>query len=363
MHKKRALFIKKSDTNSKFILNDLDILDKKYFTTLKNVKVSNNLYIFVTLLKEFFYLLFNIWKYRIVYIWFADYHSFFPILFCKIIGIKSVICAGGYESTYIPEINTGIYVNKTFPQKIRMFCAKFSLNNCSVILTVDETLIENVNSYIYSDVPGKMPLNDGIKHFIPSLKSPIKALHLGFDSEIFRRKDDIKKEYSVVTAGLIVNDNEFRRKGIDLLIEAAKIMHDVKFIFIGLNNDYYNYFLNLNLKNAVLLKKIDYDELIYQYSKSKVFAQISMFEGMPSAICEAMLCECIPVGSNVNGIPKIIGKYGFIVENKDINEIVDKLYKALNSPEDMGIKARKHIISNFSLNRRNELLINTLEQL
>ncbi|MEO8513193.1 MAG: glycosyltransferase family 4 protein [Ignavibacteria bacterium] len=363
MSKKRALFIKKSDTNSKFILNDLDILNEHYLTTLKNVKISNNLFIFAILLKEFFYLLFNIWKYRIVYIWFADYHSFFPILFCRLLGIKSVISAGGYESTYIPEINTGVYVGRTLPQRIRMFCVKFSLNNCSVILTVDETLIENVNDYIYSDIPGKKPLQDGIKHFIPSLKSKIKPLYLGFDPGIFRRNENIKKEYSVVTAGLIVNDNEYRRKGIDLLIEAAKIMPDVRFIFIGLNDEYIDYFQKLNLKNAVLNKKVEYDELISEYSKAKVFAQISMFEGMPSAICEAMLCECIPVGSNVNGIPKVIGNCGYIVKNRNVNEIVQKLYEALNSPEELGIEARKHIISNFSLEKRKDLLLKTLEEI
>lgn len=361
MDKKKALFIKKSDTNSKFILNDLDILKIKYLTALRNVKVANNAFIFITLLREFFYLFFNIWKFKLVYIWFADYHSFLPILFCKVTGIRSIICAGGYESTYIPEINTGVYVSKTFPQKIRMFCTKFSLNNCSEILTVDESLIINVNTYIYSNIPEKYPLEDGIKYFIPNLKSNIRTMHLGFDAEVFKKKENIKKEYSIVTAGLIVNENEYQRKGIDLLIEAAKLMPEVKFTIIGLNDEYYNFLRVMDLKNIEPLKKISYDQLIIEYSKSKVFAQISMFEGMPSTLCEAMLCECIPVGSNVNGIPKIIGNNGYLVNKRNIQEIVQVFNKALNSPEELGVKARNHIISNFSLNKRKELLFKVLE--
>lgn len=363
MKKEKVLFIKKSDTNSKFILNDLSILNEKYLTTLKNVSVSNNVFIFAAMLKEFFYLLLNVWKYQIIYIWFADYHSFLPILFCKIAGIKSIICAGGYESTYIPEINTGVYVSKSLSQKIRMYCTIYSLNNCTIILTVDETLINNVNNYIYSDSKENKPLYDGIKHFIPSLKSNIRTLHLGFDSEFFKKIDSLEREYSVVTAGLIVNENEFKRKGIDLLIEAAKLMPDVKFIFIGLNEEYFKLISGLKLKNIKPIKKIRYDQLILEYSKSKVFAQISMFEGMPSTLCEAMLCECIPVGSDVNGIPKIICESGYIIKNRNLQEIVQKLYKALNSPEDLGLKARNHIISNFSLKRRKELLLKIIEEL
>lgn len=363
MDKGKLLFIKRYDINSKFVLNDIDILSEKYKITLKEVRVFNNVYIIIAFLKEFLYLLFNVWRYKIVYIWFADYHSFLPVLFCKITGIKSIICAGGYESTYIPEINTGVFIRSTFSQKIRLFCVKFSLNNCDIILTVDETLIHNINTYIYSDIHGKKPLEDGIKFFIPDLKAKIAAVHLGYDPQIFRKNERVKNEYSVLTAGLIVNDNEYRRKGIDLLIEASKQMQDVKFVVVGLSNEYIELLSGLNLKNVELIGKVSYERLIEEYSKAKVFAQISMFEGMPSTICEAMLCECVPVGSNVNGIPKIIDKFGYVIEKRNLNEIVEKLYKALNANEETALKAREHIINNFSINRRKTSLLKILESL
>jgi len=363
MKKDKVLFIKKYNANPKFILNDIDILKEKYDVKLNNVKTTNNIFLIFTLIKEFIYLLFNACRFKFFYIWFADYHSLLPVFFAKIFGKKSVICAGGYECTYIPEINMGVFANESFSKRIRSFCVTYSLKNCSLILPVDESLIENVNTYIYSDVLGKEPLRDGIKNFIPEIKTKFVIIHLGYDSNVFKRKENIVKEYSVVSAGLIVNDDEYKRKGFDLLVEVAGIMEDVKFVLIGLNDDYYNKLSKLKLKNLELHKIVSYERLVEEYSKAKVYAQISMFEGMPSTICEAMMCECIPVGSNINSIPKIINDCGFLVYKKNINEVVDTLYKALKSNEDLGIKARNHILANFSLQNRKSKLLNVLDNL
>ena len=357
MNKSKVLFIKKSGTASKFVLNDLEIIQEKYAVSSYDFKISNNIFIVAALTKQFFYLLFNIWRYKLVYIWFADYYSFLPVLFAGIFGKKSIICVGGYECTYIPEIGIGVFTKASFSKRIRAFCVTYSLKNCSMILPVDGTLVENVNTYIYSDTPEKEPLHDGMKTFIPGLKTEIETIHLGFDSEVFKKKQSIAKEKSVVSAGLIVNENEFKRKGFDLLVEAAGRMKDVKFVLIGLNEEYYNKLSELKLDNLELLKITSYERLIEEYSKAKVFAQISMFEGMPSTICEAMLCECIPVGSNVNGIPKIIDGTGFIVNKKDINEVVETLYKALNSPADFGVRARQQILANFPIEKRTTKLL------
>lgn len=70
-------------------------------------------------------------------------------------------------------------------------------------------------------------------------------------------------------------------------------------------------------ENVVLMKKINQDELINQFQAHEFYAQLSMFEGFPNALCEAMLCGCIPIGSSVSAIPDIIGETGFILDKKD----------------------------------------------
>ncbi len=355
--RKKILFVKNLYQNPKFITNDLEILSKEYSVKLLNFKSRKNALILFSMIHQFFYLLFNIWRYDLVYIWFADYLSLFPILFAKIFSKKSIICAGGYEATYIPEINMGVFTNASISKSVRAFCVRYSLKNCTYILPVDETLIEHTNNYIYSDIPGKAPLKDGIKQFIPGIKTYFKTMYLGYDSELFKKPENIKKERSVVSAGLIVNDDEFRRKGFDLLIDAAKQMQDIKFILIGFNEEYLEKYKKTVSSNVELFGIVPYSKLIEEYSKAKVYAQFSMFEGMPSSICEAMLCECIPVGSDVNGIPKIVGHCGFVTGKKTVNNAVSSVINAVNSDESLGMKAREHIMNLFPLiKRENELL-------
>ena len=130
----KILFIKQHSANAKFVLNDIEILKEQFSISVYNTNTTNNPAIIFTLFKQFFYLLFNVYKFRLVYIWFADYHSFFPVLVFKLFRRKSIICAGGYEATYIPEINCGVFTNDTLAKSIRRFAVTFSLRNCNCIL-------------------------------------------------------------------------------------------------------------------------------------------------------------------------------------------------------------------------------------
>lgn len=357
----KILFVKQHVANAKFVTNDIEILQTKNTVTVKNIKTSKGFQALLALSRQLFYLLFNSFRYDLFYIWFADYHSFLPVLFAKLLRKKSVICAGGYEATWIPEINCGVFTKDSLPKRVRNFCASYSLKNCSVILPVDSTLIQHENRYIYSNKPEKSILKDGIKHFLPELETPFITVPPGYDSELFKKTPDTKKEKAVISVGIVPNDYEVKRKGFDVLIEAAKSMNDVKFIFVGLDKNYIQLYSKLNLKNLEMHERISYEKLIQLYSKSKVYAQLSLFEGLPSAICEAMLCECVPVGTTVNGIPGIIKETGFIVENKNIEDIETKLRQALNTTDDAGVKARQTIIENFSYEKRVQTINSIIE--
>lgn len=353
----KILFVKKAATNPKFMTNDFEILSEKYDVTFRNVRVWNNILIVFTMLREFIYLLFSIWKFSLVYIWFADYHSFLPVFFAKLARKKCIICAGGYECTYIPEINCGVFTRSSFPKRVRYFCVAYSLKNCSLVLPVDESLIKNTNTYIYSDISGKEALKDGILNFIPEIETELRTLHLGYDTGKFSRNSSVEKYNTVVSAGLIINDDEYRRKGFDLLVEAASRMPDVNFVLIGFNNLFHSRIKKLAGPNVQLLKILSYEKLIVEYSKARVFAQLSMFEGMPSTLCEAMLCECVPVGSDVNGIPLIIDSCGYIIKERNVNSVIDALRRALNAPAETGIRARERIVTTFPLEKRKDKLL------
>lgn len=353
----KILFVRHFSSTAKFVTNDIEILKKKFLVDCYDSKMKNSLSSVFSFLHLFIFLLFKIHKYKLVYIWFADYHSFLPVMFAKIFGKKSIIAVGGYDATYIPEIDMGVFTNATFKKRLRNFCATCSLKNASLILPVDKTLIENTNTYIYSGMPGKPVLKDGIRNMINGITTPMETVHLGYDHQLFQKDERVAKERAVVSAGFINNENEYRRKGFDLLVEAAKMMPDVKFILIGLNEQHFEMLRQLNLHNLELYGKVNYSKLIELYSRAKVYSQLSMFEGMPSSICEAMLCECIPVGSEVNGIPEIIGDTGVVVKEKNIDLVTEALRKVLDVDNEQGKKARERIVVKFPFNLREERLL------
>ena len=90
-----------------------------------------------------------------------------------------------------------------------------------------------------------------------------------------------------------------------------------------------------------------------------------MCEGLPNAVCEAMCCECIPIGTKVPGIESAIGDTGFFVDFGNVNELVKTIKNAMNLTSDLGKKARDRIKKNFSISKRkeklNKLLLELLE--
>jgi glycosyltransferase involved in cell wall biosynthesis len=82
-----------------------------------------------------------------------------------------------------------------------------------------------------------------------------------------------------------------------------------------------------------------------------------MAEGFPNALCEAMLCGCIPVGSNVFSIPEIISDTGYILKHRNTSELKQLLISVVNSTEQKSPQAcRKRIAENFPLESRKQKL-------
>ena len=67
-------------------------------------------------------------------------------------------------------------------------------------------------------------------------------------------------------------------------------------------------------KNVKILGKQNGQQLKTLYGLNEFYFQGSKIEGLPNVLCEAMLCECIPLGNRVFGIPNAIGDTGIIFE-------------------------------------------------
>jgi len=76
-----------------------------------------------------------------------------------------------------------------------------------------------------------------------------------------------------------------------------------------------------------------------------------------------MLCECIPIGSSVNIIPKIIGGNGLILEKRkieDLKSLVKSIIKIENK-NTLRKQARNHIVKKYNINNRVEKIISLIE--
>ena len=78
--------------------------------------------------------------------------------------------------------------------------------------------------------------------------------------------------------------------------------------------------------------------------------QLSVSEGFGIALCEAMLCGCVPIVSNVGMLPSIAGKFGYVLETKNtekLHSLVEVAREEYNSERLQSL--REHIVNNFDI--------------
>ena len=299
-----------------FIQEDFDILKKYFDVTLFHFNI-----------RDYVNLPFRVHRSDLVFIWFANYHAFIPIILAKLMGKPTVIVTGGHDVAYEKEVNYGL-----MRSPISRFVVKFILKNASKVLAVSE-----------------FNKKEAEKHL--KLKT-IEVLYNSVDVNRFVPKG--KKENSVMIVSAASDFHRIRLKGIDKFIEAAKSLPDLKFIVIGLQEEAKK-LLGALPSNVTLILFIPQDELLKYYQKAKVYCQLSFYESFGMTSAEAMSCGCVPVVTNKGGLPEVVGDVGYLVDYGNLDQIVTAIKKALNDTGKRG-KARKRIMERFSLEIRDEKL-------
>jgi len=296
------------------------------------------------LIRQVIFLVINIRKVDTILISFGGYWSFFPALFSNLLGKKVAIVMHGTDCVSFPEIEYGNLRNP-----ILNFVTKKSLQWASIILPVSESLVYTENNYYSSKT-----LKFGYNYHLSNIKTPYKVIPNGLIINDWKI-DNIKKIKNTFIT--VMSEGQFIRKGADLIIEMALSYPNCKFYFAGIN------FISKATipKNIICLGRLTPKELKSWYSKTQFYLQLSNFEGFGVAICEAMLCRCVPIVSRVNFLPNIIGDSGFVLNKRNSDMLVDLINMALNSDIiHLEQKARKRIKDNFSVNKRKKMLLSVL---
>lgn len=355
MKSKRILYI--THVNITFLALDLKLLKEKYevIPYCLGPKLNGPAFL-INLASLAFFILRHARHTDAMITWFGDYHSAIMTFFGKLFRIKVIIFAGGQEAICYPELRKGVYYKKW-----RGWMVEYALRNANHVLPNHTSLLYHENYYYTPE--GK---KDGIKYYIPDFKTPVTIIPNGINTDSYYRDTRIEKEPdTVLTAGSMGSNFDFINKGFDLFIELARRNPDLKFTMIGVKRQFLPWIEETykvsSIPNLELIFFFCSDEdLFKQYNRSKVFVQASITEGMPNTLSEAMLCECIPVGSNVNGIPDAMGGTGVIVYHRSVDELEVAVRKALKM--NTGLLAREHTLHNFTFKIRKEKLLNLLEK-
>ena len=335
---------------SSFVIKDIEILQEKYEVHEFFFNTTNKKSYLIEFIKQKWFILSKIFGAKLIVCQFAGHYSFLPILFAKLFFKRSVIVAGGTDCVAFPSIAYG-----NFNGKLMRFTTGFSFKNCDLILPVHQTLVE----YDYTYQPNDFP-KQGFKYFIKDLKTKVEVIPNGYDSnKWFCNSEKEKRSFITIGAGLGSRFG-FSLKGIDMIFEIAPKFPDATFYIVG----------GSSIKteapaNVKLLENMPNDQIQPLLSNMQFYMQLSLSEGFPNALSEAMLCECVPLVSNVGGMPDIIDDCGYLLKHKDQEELFKLINTALNNNDlsSLGKKARKRIVDNYTFENRKNKLLSELEKL
>lgn len=326
--KKKVRILFTSTIFTSFIREDFNILEKHF--ALNKIIGSG----FIHILK----ILFAVPKADVTYTWFASVYSAFVVFFSRLFGKKSVIVIGGVDVADYKEISYGIWLSWWKSKFVR-----YAVRNADRILSVDPFLISEAK---------RLAKYDGTN---------ILYLPTGYDYDYWTPAG--AKENFVLSVGVCEDEWRMMKKGFDNLIAAAVKLPDVKFVIVGIKENLLKQIKPHLPQNVEVIPFLGQAELLNYYRRAKVYAQVSYAEGLPNSLCEAMLCECIPIGTTRGGIPTAIGEVGILLQYGDVDALVDGLNKALTMSVEVGKKARLRIIENFPQQRRIDGLLTVIKEL
>ena len=306
---------------SSFVKADFEILSSFANVTKYQFKPGKGiLRTGIELLKELFFLIFNGFKYDSVFVWFGDYHSLLPVLFAKLFKKKSFVVIGGYDVSTLAAYNYGAFSNP-----IRAFFTRNTFKNVGMCFPVAEALKE--------------------KLLLINPKAKAETIATSHDSEKFCFSE-YDRPRRIITVSTTENHQRLMVKGLDKFRELATFLPEFEFIIIGATDAVKAYFEPVPV-NLSLLPPQQFDQLTQYYQNSSIYAQLSRSEGLPNALCEAMLCGCIPVGTNVGDIQITIGNTGLAIEDWDPEKLVEFIRSNHNNKQ-LRDEARTRIITRYN---------------
>lgn len=228
--------------------------------------------------------------------------------------------------------------------------------NAKVIL-LSNLLYKDVSKYVFKEnvfiCPNGIPVPNGLQ-------------------EVLSKNNKVPR--------LLFLSNLIESKGVNILLEALKLLKDKKVQFhcnfVGGEGDISTMQLskrisNLNLNEHVTYLGKKYADCKYDILKSSyclIFPTFYENECFPLVLLEAMMFKLPVISTDEGGISDIIknGHTGFIVDKKNPHQLADKINWLLNNPQKaslMGKKGQDYFFKNYTLQVFENRLFNILNQI
>ncbi|MFW5888114.1 MAG: glycosyltransferase [Patescibacteria group bacterium] len=197
-------------------------------------------------------------------------------------------------------------------------------------------------------------------------KDKVRTVYNGIDLEKFypdpekgkkiKERLDIENNYPVlISVGRLAE-----AKGFGYLLESVKELkkeyNDIVLIILGegeKRQELESKIKDLNLENNIFLSG-NKSNVVDYLNSADIFVSSSLWEGLPTAILEAMACGLPVVATNVGGTAEIVedGRQGLLMDSQSPEQITEKVTYLLNNDEKKDKfrkEARIKIKNNFTL--------------
>lgn len=332
-----------------FVQRDIKMLQEAYEVKDFSFYHKSKLFTPLLFILQLFFILRYHFSAKAAFCMFAGYHSFLPAVFSKLIKKPFIIILGGTDSVVIPSLGYGI-LGKGLIGKF----ARWSYRLTPHFAPVHDSLIFSENTYYE-----KTPKYQGVQHHVTALNGQFTTIPNGFDNEKFKDLNYERIKNSFITVAYDLHKPHlFKLKGADLIMKIASEFPECTFTIVGLKH------FKSCPENVNLLDAVSQDELLKLYNRHEFYFQLSITEGFPNAVCEAMLCGCIPIVSNVAAMPEIAQNTGFVLKKRDGNLLKDLINDSVLkcNKQQLSVKSREKIKQNYDLGQRKKRFIKLIQE-
>ena len=319
----RVLFV--SAFHAPFIQDDLDILEPRFH--VRRLIGSG--------VVQIFRILFAVPRSDVIVCWFASVYGAVATIVGRFFGVKTIIILGGVDVAKHDELKYGLWRSAWKSGLVRS-----AIVHAGCVAVGDLSLRESAI---------KLAGYDGRN---------ILSLPPGFDNEFWKPVGE--KESIVLTVAAVRDSRRLMVKGIDVLIEAARILPNIRFQVVGLDP---RLVAGLGAPANMWFEEAKRrEDLLPLYRKAKVYCQPSRIEAVSYTLREAMLCGCLPVVSDVGGMPTAVAGIGYLVPPADTDALVAALHQAMASEGELAGKSRARIVALYPREKRVADLVSIVER-